>query len=98
MAMAPFAVRGTLASSTSTSIIAATAARIITNVVLCNTTSSAKSVTLSFGGVAIFSGASIPANSTITWDGKQYLSSSEAVLGGDGAGSSTTYHISGVTL
>lgn len=103
MAMTPWVARGTLTDTLTTTIYTVTdpADVIVTNVILTNKTSSAATVTIDFDTYYLLSAASIPANSTVTFDLKQPIitsGSNKLIRGGSGTASSIDFHIAGVTL
>lgn len=98
MAIAPRGVRGTLTTGSTTLWTAPATGSIITNIILCNYTGAAVTATINLNAVAIISGTSIPAYTTVTYDIKQHIGNAQTVTGLAGAGTSITYHISGVDL
>lgn len=102
MAMTPWVARGTLTNTLTTTLYTVTdpADVIVTNIVLCNTSSSAVAVTIDLDTVAILSATSVPANSVATFDIKLPIITSGSNLlirGGAATGSVVTYHIAGVS-
>jgi hypothetical protein len=93
--------RGTLSTTTTTTLYTASSNTIVTNIALTNITSSAATATIGLGngGTAynILSAVTVPANSTVFFDLKQYVASGQTVTGGAGTASAISAHISGVT-
>jgi hypothetical protein len=89
--------RGTLSTTTTTTLYTASANTIVTNIALTNTTSSAATATINLAGTALLSAVTVPANSTAFFDLKQYVASGQTVTGGAGTASAINAHISGVT-
>ena len=73
---------------------------IVTNVVVCNTTTSAATATVTLGGVDLLNAASIAANSTAFFDIKQVIPASNPAKTITGSASTTgvNFHISGVEV
>lgn len=88
------------AASTSNSTLYTTPAStttIVTNIVVCNTSSSPATFTLNLAGAAIASSTSIAANSLATFDIKQVINATETVTGSASA-NNVVFHISGVEI
>lgn len=101
MATTPTQLARAAASTTAgTTVVAAVPSNttyIVTNVVVSNTSASAQTFTLNFGGVAFISGASIAANSVATFDIKQVLTATQTITGNASA-TSVIFHIAGVVI
>ena len=94
--------RGAAATSNTTLYTApnTSTTAVITNVAVCNTAASGATFTLNIDGVAVQSGTSISANTTIYIDLKQVLPSNNPAKTISGSASATTvnFHISGVEI
>jgi hypothetical protein len=90
--------RGSLGTSSSTlyTVPSATTS-IITNIVICNTNSSAETFNLSVAGSEIFYTAAIQANQTLTVDMKQAISATQTITG-LASNTGIKYHISGAEI
>lgn len=102
MATTPWVARGTLTATLTTTLYTVTnpADVIVTNIVLCNTSASPATVTMDMDSVAIISGTTIPAYSTVAFDMKLPIITSGSnilIRGGSGTASVITYHIAGVS-
>jgi hypothetical protein len=102
MAVAPWVARGTLTATLTTTLYTVTnpAKVIVTNILLCNTSASPATVTIDLDSVAVVSGTTIPAYSTVAFDVKVPIITSGSNLlirGGSGTASVITYHIAGVS-
>ena len=102
MAMTPWVARGTLTATLTTTLYTVTdpADVVVTNIVLCNTSASSVTVTMDLDAVAVISGTTIPAYSTVAFDMKLPIITSGSnilIRGGAGTASVVTYHIAGVT-
>lgn len=102
MAMTPWAARGTLTTTTTTTLHTVTNPEkvIVTNLVLCNYTASAATVTIDFDSVAVVSGMTVDPYATVTIDMKQPIitsGSNKLIRGGASAATAVTYHVAGVT-
>ena len=91
--------RGNLGTGTNT-LYLATANTVVTNIAIANSnaTSVTATVNLSTGGTsfALLSAVTIPANSTVFFDLKQYIANTQTITGGAST-TGVTVHISGVT-
>lgn len=88
------------AASTSSAILytaPTSTTAIVTNIAVANTASSSATFTLSLGGVAIHSGTTISANSTVYIDLKQVLTAGMTITGLASA-VTVNFHISGVEV
>lgn len=102
MPMNPWVARGTLSTTLTTTLYTVTdpADVIVTNIVLCNTSSTSVAVTIDLDAVAIVSTTTIPAYSTVAFDIKLPIitsGSNKLIRGGAATGSAVTYHIAGVS-
>lgn len=70
---------------------------VITNIVVSNTDSSEATFTISLGGTALLSGATLAANSLASFDLRQVLNQSETIQALASA-TSVNFHISGVEI
>ena len=70
---------------------------VVTNILVANTAASTATFDLSLDGVQIFNDASVPANSTVTFDLKQVLVATDLIEGLASA-TSVNFHISGVEI
>lgn len=68
---------------------------LINSIVICNTSASQQTYSISINGVALTSSAIIPANDTVVLDIKQVVASAEQV---SFTGTSCTFHFSGVSI
>jgi hypothetical protein len=91
--------RGTLTDSSATlyTVPAATTA-IITNIVLCNTASSARTVDLELDGVMLADGLTLGAASTTVIDLRQVLDAADLIEGLASVDAEVTFHISGIEV
>jgi hypothetical protein len=88
--------RGAAATS-STTLYTTTANTVVTNIVVANTAASSATFTLTLDGVAVLSGVSIAANTTVFFDLKQVLASSKLIAGYASA-TTVNFHVSGVLI
>lgn len=77
--------------------VPASTTTVVTSIVVSNTAGTAGTFTLAFGGVALASAVSVPANSITTIDIKQVLTASQTITGGASA-TSVNFHISGIEI
>jgi hypothetical protein len=70
---------------------------IVTDIFITNTTGSAQTATINLNGVALISGASIPANDSLSIALKQAISATQTITGSSGS-TSVNFHISGVEI
>lgn len=71
---------------------------IVKNIVLCNTTGTAATVTLIAGGQTIVSAFSIAANDTVTLDLSLVMATADTITGLQGTASAISIYISGVEV
>lgn len=91
--------RGAATTNTATTLytVPASTTAVITNILVCNTGSSAYTWTMAFDGVSIGTTTSIAANSTLVLDMKQVLATTKTITGG-ASNTAVTFHISGVEI
>lgn len=77
--------------------VPASTTTVVTSIVVSNTAASSGTFTLAFGGVALASAVSIPANSITTIDLKQVLTAAQTITGGASA-TTVNFHISGIEV
>lgn len=70
---------------------------VVTNIAIANTSSADATFTLNLDSIAICSGTTVPANSTVFLDIKQVLAATKTITGFASA-TSVNFHISGVEL
>lgn len=94
--------RGAAATSNTTLYTAPTTGTtaVITNIAITNTAGSSATSTINIDGVAVLSGTSIAANTTVFIDLKQVLPAANPAKTISGSASATTvnFHISGVEI
>ena len=91
--------RGTLTDSSATLYTVPSATKaIISNIVLCNTSASARTVDLELDGVMLADGLAIAGASTVVIDLRQVLDAADLIEGVASVTSEVTYHISGVEI
>lgn len=100
MAVTPATLaRAELTATVTTTLYTATAATVVTSIVLCNKTGSATTVTLDIDGRYIAYALPIEASETITLDIRQHIAAgTKTIRGGAADASAVDIHISGVTL
>jgi hypothetical protein len=91
--------RGTLTDINATlyTVPSATTA-IISNIVLCNTAASARTVDLELDGVMLADGLILAGSSTTVIDLRQVLDAADLIEGVASVDAEVTYHISGVEI
>jgi hypothetical protein len=70
---------------------------VVTSIAVCNTSTSTQTFNILLDGVALFDGASIAADTTVSVDLKQVLATTK-VIAGFASATSVTVHISGVEI
>ena len=70
---------------------------VITNIVVTNTSSSARTFDLALNGIKIAATVALAANAIATFDIKQVLATTQTIAGGASA-TDVTFHISGVEI
>ena len=83
--------------STTLYTVPASTTTIITDILVTNTAATTATFTLNFDGVAVFSAAFIPANSTASFNIKQVLTTTK-VIAGSASATTINFSISGVQL
>jgi hypothetical protein len=91
--------RGTLTDTNATiyTVPSATTA-IVTNIVFCNITAAAETVTLEFDGVELVKDLQLSPKSTTTIDLRQVIDAADLIEGLASDNTAITYHISGVEV
>lgn len=93
--------QGQLTTTLTTTLATTTTSKqwVVTDIEICNTDSSAHTVTLAMPGSGagnqIFSALSVAANASYQWSGRIVLESTETITGGADAGALVTVTISG---
>lgn len=89
--------RGVVSATTSTVLFTAPTdfAVRVDNIVVTNTSTSARTYTISLGGIDIANAVSIAANTTQYIDLSQVIYNGEAIKGGASAASAVAFHIAG---
>lgn len=85
------------AATSSTTIYTATGTAVVTNIAICNTSSSATTFTINLNGTAIQSGTSIAANTTAYIDLKQVMANAQTITAFAGT-TLVNFHVSGVEI
>lgn len=91
--------RGAATTNTATTLYTTPAATttIVTQVVVCNTSTSGQTATIFLNGIDIMNAAAVPANTTLVLDLKQPISATQTITGGASA-TSVDLHIAGVEI
>lgn len=94
---------GTLSTTTSTVLYTVPSATtcVVTSITVCNKTSSVATVTVAVDGTSLFSGASVPANTTWTLgpeDVRLVMTAATTITGGAGTSSAIDLRISGTEI
>lgn len=90
--------RGAFGTSSATLYTAgAGVTAIVTNITVCNTTSSAQTFNLSFNGTEVFYQASLIANQTVIVDIRQVIPAAN-IISGLASDTGVKYHISGAEI
>jgi hypothetical protein len=90
--------RGSAATTTQTLYtVPSETITVVNSIVVANTSSSARSYTLSLAGVKIAETVSVPANDSISIDIKQTLNSANTISG-LASNTDVTFHISGIEV
>ena len=89
----------TAAATTSTTLYTVPSATttVVTNIVICNPTTSAVTASMTFNAIDILGSVSIAANSTAFFDLKQVIPATQ-VIAGSASSASVDFHISGVEI
>jgi hypothetical protein len=84
-------------SSTPLYTVPAATTTVVTNIAVCNTSSSAQTATITLDGSQILGTTNVNANSTIVVDLKQTMAATE-VIAGLASATSVVFHISGMEI
>jgi hypothetical protein len=84
-------------SSATLYTVPASTTAVVTSIAVCNTSTSTQTFNILLDGVALFDGASIAADTTVSVDLKQVLATTK-VIAGFASATSVTVHISGVEI
>jgi hypothetical protein len=84
-------------SSTTLYTVPSATTTIVTNIVICNPTTSAVNASMTLDSVDLLGTVSIAANSTAFFDLKQVLDATE-IIAGTASSTSVDFHISGVEI
>ena len=84
-------------SSTTLYTVPSATTTVVTNIVICNPTTSGVTASMTFDSVDLLGGVSIAANSTAFFDLKQVLDARE-IIAGTASSTSVNFHISGVEI
>lgn len=94
--------RGSFGTSNATlyTVPSTSTTTVVTNIAVCNTTSTAGTFDISLDGVKIFDGTTIPADTTSVIDLKQVLDANATpkTITGFASATTITYHISGMEI
>lgn len=91
--------KGTLGtSSTTLYTVPASTKTIVKEIVLCNKTASAATATVSFGGINVVAGKSIPANDSLIIEYHSIMEAGTIIAGFAGTASTIDIYISGVEV
>jgi hypothetical protein len=99
MATTSKALARTAAATSSTTLytVPASTTTVVTDIVIANTAASAATFTLTLDGVAIASGAAVPANDSVSLSLKQVLATTK-IIAGLASATTVNFHISGVEI
>jgi hypothetical protein len=84
-------------SSATLYTVPASTTAVVTSIAVCNTSTSTQTFNILLDGVALFDGASIAADTTVSVDLKQVLATTK-IIAGFASATSVTVHISGVEI
>jgi len=84
-------------SSTTLYTVPSATTTVVTNIVICNPTTSGVTASMTLNSVDLLGGVSIAANSTAFFDLKQVLDATE-IIAGTASSTSVDFHISGVEI
>jgi hypothetical protein len=70
---------------------------VVTNIVICNPTTSAVTASMTINAIDLLGAVSIAANSTVFFDLKQVIPATQ-VIAGNASSTSVDFHISGVEI
>ena len=99
MATVTKALARTAAATSSTTLYTVPSATttVVTNIVICNPTTSGVTASMTFDSIDLLGGVSIAANSTAFFDLKQVLDATK-IIAGTASSTSVDFHISGVEI
>ena len=91
--------RGAATTNTGTTLytVPALTTAVVTNIIVANTAATSATFTLALDGVSLFTTVTIAANTTVTVDLKQNLTTTKTITGGASA-VTVSFHISGVEI
>lgn len=91
--------RGAASTTTTTTLytVPASTQAIVSSIAVTNTTSTARTFTLTLDDVALHTASEIGGNQTVYIDLKQHLSAADTIKGGASA-TSVNFHISGIEI
>jgi hypothetical protein len=84
-------------SSTTLYTVPSATTTVVTNIVICNPTTSAVTASITLDSVDLLGGVSLAANSTAFFDLKQVLDATK-IIAGTASSTSVNFHISGVEI
>lgn len=84
-------------SSTTLYTVPSATTTIVTNIIICNPTTSGVTASITLDSIDLLGGVSIAANSTAFFDLKQVLNATK-VIAGTASSTSVDFHISGVEI
>jgi hypothetical protein len=84
-------------SSTTLYTVPSATTTVVTNIVICNPTTSAVTASMTINAIDILGSVSIAANSTAFFDLKQVIPATQ-VIAGSASSTSVDFHISGVEI
>jgi hypothetical protein len=84
-------------SSTTLYTVPSATTTIVTNIVICNPTTSGVTASMTLDSVDLLGGVSIAANSSVFFDLKQVLDATK-IIAGTASSTSVDFHISGVEI
>lgn len=87
------------AATTNTTLYTVPAGRttVVSNIIVTNTSGSAQTATININGIALLSGATIPANGVSAIDLKQVVPATQ-IISGSASATSVNFHISGIEV
>jgi hypothetical protein len=100
MANTPKKLYANKPTTTSTTLytVPASTTTIVKNIVLCNTTSSVATITLTAGGQTIINTYNVNANDTVTLDLTLVMSAADTITGLQGTSNAISVYISGMEV
>ena len=84
-------------SSTTLYTVPSATTTVVTNIVICNPTTSAVTASMTINAIDLLGNVSIAANSTAFFDLKQVISATQ-IIAGSASSTSVDFHISGVEI